>query len=246
MFTSMLQRNQQALRRYRSARDAGLLESDPYYANVVSVLNFQGTNGSTTFADAKSKTWTATGNAQLSTAQAKFGVSSLLLDGTGDFIHCTGGADFQFGISDFTIELWIYLTTLNQNGLFIDTRFDGVTTSFALYDNSVTPNTVTPTFYTNSNDRAVGANLSASQWYHLEIARVSGQSRFFIDGVQYGSAYADSINYSSTQIRLGHNYTATSASTSGMIGHIGGFRATKGVGRHTSNFTPPTSAFPSA
>jgi len=49
--------------------------------------------------------FTAEGNAQLSTAQAKFGTASLLLDGTDDYIETTTNLDLSSG--DFTIDLWI-------------------------------------------------------------------------------------------------------------------------------------------
>jgi len=49
--------------------------------------------------------FTTEGNAQLSTAQAKFGTASLLLDGTDDYIETTTNLDLSSG--DFTIDLWI-------------------------------------------------------------------------------------------------------------------------------------------
>ena len=48
--------------------------------------------------------------AKLSTAQKKFGDSSLLLNGTSDYISAFGTTP-GFGKSDFTIECWIYLNT---------------------------------------------------------------------------------------------------------------------------------------
>ena len=49
--------------------------------------------------------FTAQGNAQLSTAQAKFGSSSLLLDGTDDYVDTTTNLDLSSG--DFTVDVWI-------------------------------------------------------------------------------------------------------------------------------------------
>jgi len=49
--------------------------------------------------------FTTQGNAQLSTAQAKFGTASLLLDGTDDYIETTTNLDLSS--TDFTIDLWI-------------------------------------------------------------------------------------------------------------------------------------------
>jgi len=49
--------------------------------------------------------FTAEGNAQLSTAQAKFGSSSLLLDGTDDYVDTTTNLDLSSG--DFTVDVWV-------------------------------------------------------------------------------------------------------------------------------------------
>lgn len=53
------------------------------------LLNFEAADGSVAMIDDFGNTWTASGNAQIDTAQFKFGASSLLLDGTGDFITST-------------------------------------------------------------------------------------------------------------------------------------------------------------
>lgn len=50
------------------------------------LLNFEAADGSTGMIDDFGNTWSATANAQIDTAQFKFGTSSLLLDGTADFI----------------------------------------------------------------------------------------------------------------------------------------------------------------
>jgi len=49
--------------------------------------------------------FTAYNQAQLSTAQAKFGTASLLLDGTDDYVESNSNVDLSSG--DFTIDVWI-------------------------------------------------------------------------------------------------------------------------------------------
>jgi hypothetical protein len=57
---------------------------DPQFGSVSLLLHGDGTNGSTTITDNSPtpKTVTAVGNAQISTAQSKFGGASILFDGT--------------------------------------------------------------------------------------------------------------------------------------------------------------------
>ena len=78
-------------------------------AQTVLLLHCDGTDASTTFTDSSSpaKTVTAVGDAQLDTAQFKFGTASGLFDGTGDELTVTDHADFDFGTGDFTIEFFV-------------------------------------------------------------------------------------------------------------------------------------------
>jgi hypothetical protein len=82
------------------------------------LLHMDGTNGSTTFTDTNAggsaHTWTANGNAQISTAQSKFGGASGLFDGTGDYITTPDHADYTLGSGDFTIDLWFNCTAVGR------------------------------------------------------------------------------------------------------------------------------------
>lgn len=75
------------------------------YSYIHALLHFNGANGSQTFTDEYGRTWTAVGNAQLSTTTPKFGTAKGLFDGIGDCIYTT--AITSIG-SRFTIEGWFY------------------------------------------------------------------------------------------------------------------------------------------
>lgn len=87
------------------------VEADPYYNNVSLLLHGDGTNGSTTIVDSSPspKTVTASGGVQISTAQSKFRSSSILFN-TGNLAIGTAG-QYAFGVSDLTIEMFIYATS---------------------------------------------------------------------------------------------------------------------------------------
>ncbi len=80
-------------------------------ANTVLLLHADGSNGSTVFVDSGSngKTVTAYGNAQISTAQSKFGGASAYFDGNGDYLSVPSSDDWSFGTEAFTMEAWIRL-----------------------------------------------------------------------------------------------------------------------------------------
>jgi hypothetical protein len=214
---------------------------DPNFLNVSLLLHGDGTNGSTTITDSSPspKTVTAFGNAQISTAQSKFGGASIAFDGTGDYLSTPATSAFVFGTNNFTIELWV--------------RFATVTGIQALYDQrlAVTPGPQ-PTLYTNGSslfyyfnnaNRITIATVSTNQWYHLAISKQGSSMRAFIDGVQGGSTYVDSTSYTTgANVLVGADFIGPGGS--GLNGYIDDLRITKGVARYTGNFTPPTAPFP--
>ena len=118
------------------------------------LLHCDGADGSTTFIDsATGKTITASGNAQIDTAQYKFGGASGLFDGTNDFLYTPNHADFTFGTGDFTIDFWVRLAAINVQYVFYDNR---PSSTNGLYISIAILNTNVLFFYTNSAVRITG------------------------------------------------------------------------------------------
>lgn len=89
-------------------------------------------------------------------------------------------------------------------------------------------------------------------WYHIAVARDSStnDSRLFIQGVQNGPDQTDSANYFGTSSEFFSIGNGTDGSTTpetandAFDGHIRNIRVTKGIVRYTSNFTPPSTNYP--
>ena len=80
-------------------------------------------------------------------------------------------------------------------------------------------------------------------WHHVAAARSAGTLRFFVDGVLDGSA-ALGRNFN-TNLVLGIGAQVGSRNSAyDFPGYIDELRITKGVGRYTANFAPPTGPFP--
>ncbi len=187
--------------------------------------------------DRPAKTVTVNGNAKLSTSQKKFGTASLALDGTTDYISLASQADFSFGTGNWCIEAWLYPTATGTYRTLFDLRTGsadtggiilGLSDINALY------------FYYNGNYRIgpVGS-VPINTWTHVALAKVSGTTRAFVNGTQVGSDYIDGNNYAARPVRVGADPNGNYAFT----GYIDEVRISKGVGRYSSNFTAPTSAF---
>jgi len=206
------------------------------FSSVKLLLDMEGSNGSTTFTDRSNGalTVTANGNAQISTARSKYGSSSCLLDGTGDFLTATvsGG----LGAGDFTIEMWFYATTANTylfNNRTSGTSGDGID---MLADGRI--GTLGSIIITTA------MTFTQNVWNHLAITRSGSTMTRWVNGQSDGTG-TNSTNFSGSAFYIGGNNHA-----SGNLGYLNGnldeVRITVGVARYTANFTPPTAPFPGA
>jgi hypothetical protein len=213
---------------------------DPYFGAVSLLLHMNGANASTTFSDHSYNALavTANGNAQISTAQSKFGGASAAFDGTGDLLTLASSPLFGFGTGDFTCECWIYRTsTSDQNILDFRTATNAQTWVWAIISNALY-------LYAPSGTLVAGTTaLATNQWYHIAITRSGGTIRHFLNGVLDGSGTNASDFQSSRPLTIG----GTPDASSGMFtGYIDDLRITKGIARYTSTFTPPTTPFPNS
>src|SRR3990167_9944086 len=78
------------------------------------LLHCDGTDAATTFTDSSvsAHTVTAVGNAQIDTAEKKFGTASGLFDGAGDYLSIPDHADFDLSGGIWTVDGWFRTTSL--------------------------------------------------------------------------------------------------------------------------------------
>lgn len=185
--------------------------------------------------ESNAKTAVTSGDAKLSVADFKFGSSSLVFDGVGDFITYPTDSNFGFGLGDFTIEGFIKLDNIAGLKCIFDFRTTVTEFSPTLYVNS---NSLR--YYVNGADRITGGTLVANTWYHVSVSRTGNQTKLFLNGTQVGSTYTDTNDYGSTKpLRIG----ASVEPSIPFHGYIDEVRVSKGTGRYTSNFAAPTAAF---
>lgn len=197
-----------------------------------------GVDGSQTFTDssASAHTVTANGNAQIDTEQSKFGGASCLFDGNGDYLSIPNSSDFDFSSDDFTIDFQIMINAYPPSGwatvvsAFQDTPAAGWRVLIG----------TTGTVYmsTTSTGLQSTGTIPLSTWTHVEISRCGATCKVFLAGVYDKSADIVITSPTST-LKIG----STNGTDWFFNGWIDELRITKGIARHTSDFTPPTSEY---
>lgn len=215
------------------------MAGDANFDKVALLLHMDGVDGSTTFDDSSpaAKAVAASGNAKVSSAKSKWGGASLALGGSGDYLSAPAHADFVFGVGDFTVELLINTTTAEEKVL-VDQFERGNDNSWQL---SIQNGRLS--WYSGGYLLTGSAAVNNGAWHHVAAARSAGTLRFFVDGVLDGSVVL-SHNFNA-YVALGIGAQVVSRnSVYDFPGYIDELRITKGVGRYTANFTPPTEPFP--
>jgi hypothetical protein len=224
--------------------DAKAIPGDQYYNSCSLLMHFNDANGSTTFTDnsPNNLTVTSVNGAAISTVQSKFGGSSLLLDGTNDYLSVASSTVFNL-TGDYTIEFWAYSSNFGSGG-YLHRGFytTGVNTWSGL---SFSIRGTRFYFYatTNANEQYIDIVAPSNNvWHHFAMVKSGTTGRVYVDGTLAGTI--NSLNtpaVSSQTLRIGvWDYSAGAEYFNGYIDEV---RITKGIARYTSNFTPPNSQF---
>ena len=183
------------------------------------ICNFNGADAATSYTseDAAARTATFVGNAQLDTAQKKFSKSSLLCDGTGDWLTFPTHADFDFGAGDLTIDLWMRpadITDVNIIGW-------GNTVAGAIYINASNK----LVFYSSAVNQIIGGTtIVVNTWNHVRLVRSGTIFYLYLNGVLEGDAEPATQTYDQAVLYIGGTGGANP-----FNGHIDGVRILKGT-----------------
>lgn len=216
------------------------------------MLHMNGVDASITFIDSEiiPKTVTINGNAQIDTAQGKFGgvpPPSGLFDGIDSYLSFADSDDWSFGTGNFTIDFWVRLNALGIDQVFVCQAVDDDNAwSFKINgDNQLTfkvfSGGVTIVAYILD---ANPPNPTINTWYHLELVRNGTDLLLFIDGdlqtwdsIPYPIGSQEIPNFGAL-LRIGDYYDGIDEN-SFFNGWLDEFRISKGIARHTTSFTPP-------
>jgi len=224
----------------------------PLTAVTNTKILFSGTNAGIVDGSMQNVLETVSG-AKISTAQSKFGGSSIAFNGSTDYCFLPAGHSFLFSKADFTIETWVYIGDTSArkyvSGPGTDTASHYKGFGLEIWGQQVC-------MWASSNGTSwdilecdtVGNRgnilLSANTWYHIAVTRSGSTFRSFVNGVVDRTFTSSSTIYTDVTIPYNIGRIAYLSGTFFFNGYMDDYRVTKGYARYTSAFTPPTEALP--
>ena len=213
----------------------GTTTGDVYYPQTSLLMHFNGTNGSTTMTDnsKNNTTVTSVNGTAISTAQSKFGGSSVLFDGTNDYLSIVNNSALNLSGGSYTIECWIRPTGNYANYNTIIAKRADPSTGWEVY---LRITTGVLSFYNGTNYES-SVTPTANVWSHVAAVYNGTTINLYLNGVSVLSTAVGNTDYN-VPIYIG-SYTTVEY----FIGYIDELRVTKGIARYTGNFTPSTTQF---
>ena len=135
-------------------------------------------------------------------------LGSIVFDGTNDYTSITTGENFNFGTGDFTIECWVYFNTVNTNSIFMS-KYLLWTSNLDFVVRLMTSSKKIQFFGGDDASINIATNdiISASQWYHYTVSRISGVTATYLNGVfQNSHTGSVSIPNDKTELRIGFSH----------------------------------------
>jgi hypothetical protein len=213
------------------------------------LLNFEAADASTTMTDDFGNTWTANGNAQIDTAQSKFGTASLLLDGTGDYVESSNYT--SLGEDSWEMSCWFMANaTSGIHAIMSMENAAGFGACVYLNHNSGTRKVRVSISSDGTTDGVVAdvdgtTTISLSTWYRVRLVfdALAGTYRLYLSN--NGAAEVQDQTTSSTArvsaVTKGRLGTNAQAGTVAFNGWLDAFRFIRAA-TVTTTETPGASA----
>jgi len=224
------------------------IEPPTAVTNTQFLLNPQNTGNiiSDTSPNYATLTTVGTVTSSLQTPLTLDGFYNYSFNGTTDYLSIPANANYLFGTSDFTIEMWVWPSSLAATqGLTVSHQTGGefqwnLNTSgkpvFALNINNGATSA-----YSTLTTTSTTSTLSLYTWTHIAAVRYGNTFKIYVNGV------ADATTLDVTGVTVGSFggnkpiYIGTGADATGFFtGYISNLRIVNGTAVYTANFTPPS------
>jgi len=176
-----------------------------------------------------------------SSTYVKYGNGSMYFDGS-SYLNMPYSPSYHITGGDFTVEMWVYLTSLSAYAALAGVWTGTASTSDWLFTQGASASNLR--FLISSGGTVTGVEgtggLTANTWTHIAAVRKNGTITLYSNGT---SVYSGSLA-GGTLTTTGLTVGSISGGQYYSTGYIDDLRITNGTARYTTNFTPPSQALP--
>lgn len=222
---------------------------DPLWSYVTFLSLVDGANNSQTFVDhsALGHTVAVQGDTKnVVPPPSGFALDhSVYFDGDGDRLQLPNDPSLNnFGSGDYCIDMFFMVTDLSAQRMLISC-YSSWASQLAYFMRVNTNGSMRCCLGRSETGLAIDWNfaenlVSVNTLNYVEVSRISGVTRFFLNGVQRVSSTAAYTISQGQPVWIGSNLTSNPT----FKGYIAGLRITKGAGRNSASYTPPTTLPP--
>ncbi len=217
---------------------AGVTSTNPL-AYTTLMMRLDGLQGSTVYSDLMCHPITATGTGIINTSAYSAGAYDN--NNRNGYLSTPAIEDLVFGIDDFTVEFWVYPTTIGSVGAgdrsyYIQGPGWGIGEGSGYYFSGVTL-TRQGDLSSYGSTISTSVSLSLNSWHHVALTRYQGVCKIWLDGVQTGGTPTISGDFE-------QGLTGNITIGGGTWGQLRDIRITKGISRYFDTFTPRTDLAP--
>jgi hypothetical protein len=201
---------------------------DPFVNNVSLMLDGE----SLIDKSANARTFTASVGASVSTANKKFGNSSIYCTGSTSYIY---NSSFNSSFSgDFTIEFWAYHNSFGSSNSLIAVGNESSGRHVMFINGS---GKVQVDLYFTGVIGTFNTTISTGTWNHYVLTRSGTTVKLFVNGTLDSTTVSVSGTFGNGN---GVYIGAVSTAVAGSDAYFDDIRITSGTSRYTASFTPPT------
>lgn len=163
---------------------------------------------------------------------------SIVFDGTDDSVDLSASSSLTFGSGNFSIDLYLKISTIKSNQYFFDFGANSFTLQY--YNNSGTYVLRYLTQATSIKDTTY--TLVQNQIYNFCVVRNSGNGYLFLNGSQINS-WVDSETYTSNTLKIGKYGLSNAANLNGNVYNFKAYNRALSAAEVSQNYNALRSRF---
>ena len=142
---------------------------------------------------------------------------NLVFDGTNDYMVSPTSTLFNFATGDFTVEMWVYPTSVKTFSL-LDFRINETNPNGNAFVIGTSASNLW-VVYQNGN-QITGPTVVANQWTQVIVNRVGTAVKMFLNGAQIGSTWTTSNSFTDGAFVLGTDYPLNARFFQGRLSSV--------------------------